>query len=64
MKKTRKQDFLERHPNADIEFREPIHICCAALGYGKHCGMFLETGNNPNCVECWNKPVEKGEPRW
>lgn len=47
--KTRKQDFLEKFPNANLTTNGIPKICCKYLGYEEIC--------KSGCEQCWNKPV-------
>lgn len=54
-RKTRVQDFFEKHPNAP-KFDGTPRCCAAYCGYCKHC---TNTGiDMGNCVDCWNEPLE------
>ena len=52
--KTMLQDFLEKHPNAPLrESGLPKYVCPNLLGY-----IDMEKENCPDCVGCWNRPLE------
>lgn len=51
--KTRKQDFLEKYPNAPIEVDGTPKACCEILGYCKDCNAEVD------CISCWNKAMEE-----
>lgn len=54
-RKTRKQDFLDKYPDATLnEYDVPI-ICCAFLGY------LSEEECKSNCKKCWDSPVGDDE---
>lgn len=53
LKKTRKDDFLEKYPNAKINKDGLPEACCEDLGYGNCEFSFID-----KCTECWNKSVE------
>ncbi len=48
-KKTRLQDFLEKHPNAITEEDGSPRVCCLHLRYVGKCPA--------NCDKCWNEPI-------
>ncbi len=52
--KTIKEDFLEKYPNADINYKK-MPLCCEAIyiGYTKchECGQ--------GCKKCWNRPLSE-----
>ena len=52
-KKTRKEDFLEKYPNAKINKDGLPEACCEDLGYGNCEFSFID-----KCTECWNKNME------
>lgn len=58
--KTRKQDFLEKYPNALLRESDDTPRCCpSALGYTKDsCCPTDERGFAVSCTTCWNLPVE------
>lgn len=52
-RKTRKDVFLEKFPNA-LTFKEGHpQSCCALLGFCSECE------NSDSCVDCWNTEVEE-----
>ena len=54
--KTRKQDLLEKYPNAVTFESGTPKVCASALGYCKHC--MIGYGGDRDCDACWNEPVE------
>lgn len=56
-RKTRLQDFLEKYPNATLNYDvTPIGVCCSLLGY---CDVCRCAYTDKNCRECWNEPLEE-----
>lgn len=52
-KKTRLQDFQEKHPNAYmLDCGIPVS-CCYDLGYCRDDGCILD------CEKCWNMPAKE-----
>lgn len=51
--KTRKQDFLEKHPNAKLYDDKSPKACAEYLGYCNQCPID-ETGCKMSCEDCWN----------
>lgn len=51
--KTRKQDFFEKHPDANTFENGFPSVCCCELGYCQEC-----KGMEITCVDCWNTPME------
>jgi hypothetical protein len=52
--KTILHDFLEKHPNAPLrESGLPKYVCPNLLGY-----IDMEKESCPDCVGCWNRPLE------
>ncbi len=52
--KTRRQDFIEKFPNAPLNEDGTPGVCCEDIGYKENvelCGG--------NCFECWNKPIDE-----
>ncbi len=61
-KRTYKQDFLDKHPNAPLDKQDNTPtICPYEVGYfsydDKPCGG-IATNSDNICKECWNKEVE------
>lgn len=58
-KKTMRQDFFEKHPNAPTknDMFSPIP-CPEQCGYEKekYC---IKNNKVKNCVECWSRPLEE-----
>lgn len=52
--KTRLQDFLEKHPDAELYDDGTPQVCCQILGYCKDC-----INAKGACANCWNMPVEE-----
>lgn len=53
--KTRKDDFLEKYPNAQLKLTDGTPIICAEyLGYCK-CEYMQ---SSKACAKCWNTPLE------
>lgn len=56
--KTRKQDFLEKYPDAPMLDGKPT-FCCRNIGYmisdKDCCGQ--------DCYECWNKSIDEDEKK-
>ena len=50
--KTRKSDFLDKYPNAEVGDDGIPNLCCSRLGYVKNCPR------NKDCADCWNEPLE------
>lgn len=56
-KKTYLNDFLEKHPKAILAPNgTPANLCPGMFGYCAivNCGQY-----EPNCVACWNRPLEE-----
>lgn len=54
-KRTYKQDFLEKYPNAKLYEEGYPMVCFGNLGYKEVTEEFcMET----KCVECWNRSME------
>ena len=51
--KTRKQDLLEKHPNAALDKNGRPMACAKSLGYASKC---LDASC---CEECWNAEVDE-----
>lgn len=58
-RKTRKQDFLEKHPNAKLEVDGTPKVCCADLGYCEEC--IQEVYEHVGCEGCWDDYLEDDE---
>ncbi len=58
-RKTRKQDFLEKYPNAKIEADGTPKACCADLGYCEEC--IQEICEHVGCEGCWDDYLEDDE---
>lgn len=52
--KTRKQDFIEKFPNAKILSDGTPNVCCEDLGYCED-----EETCKGDCNECWNKAIDE-----
>lgn len=53
-KKTKLQDFLEKHPCAILDEDGIPIICAGEIGYcDSNCEVKL------SCYECWNEPLEE-----
>ena len=52
--KTRKQDFIEKFPNAKLLYDGTPRACCEDFGYN-------EDSRNCNgmCAYCWNKAIDE-----
>ena len=50
-RKTRKDDFFEKHPNAPKDGDKKPKACAAHCGYTKCKGE--------PCEKCWNEPLEE-----
>ena len=52
--KTIKEDFLDKYPNADINYKK-MPLCCEAIYQGyttcHECG--------DGCDKCWNRPLSE-----
>ncbi|MBE5037302.1 hypothetical protein INF35_05870 [Subdoligranulum sp. DSM 109015] len=57
-KKTRKDDFFKKYPNAPKREDGVPRVCCAALGYRECCNIATES---TWCEDCWNCSMEEGE---
>lgn len=53
-RKTRANDFWEKHPNAKVDCDFYTEFCCEALGYCKKCKHGYDAYA---CKDCWNEPV-------
>ena len=53
-RKSYKDDFLEKFPNAKIE--ESDYPICRVRVYGGSC-------NSVRCTDCWNEPMEQEETK-
>lgn len=49
--KTRKDDFLEKYPNAMLEDEGYPRVCARYVGFCDSCP-------DTSCNKCWNEPVE------
>lgn len=58
-KKTRLQDFLEKYPNAELLPNGIPKVCAMSVGYGELCNLSRGISEFPNCLACWNKPLEE-----
>lgn len=52
--KTRKQDFIEKFPNATLTSNGIPNVCCRDLGYEESVGICKET-----CEDCWNEAIDE-----
>lgn len=55
--KTRKQDLLEKYPNAKLFNGKSPKACAEYLGYCNQCPID-EIGCKMSCEDCWNLPFE------
>lgn len=57
--KTYLSEFLKNYPDADLDENGTPKICLQRLGLIdiKNCRK------KPNCIECWNQPVEESESK-
>ena len=56
-RKTYKDDFLEKFPNALVtDMGQPL-ACVKHIGYIKKC--ICEAPDYPGCLDCWNTPMEE-----
>lgn len=53
-RKTRANDFWEKHPNAKVDCDFYTEFCCETLGYCKKCNHSYDASF---CKSCWNEPV-------
>ena len=53
-RKTRAQDFFEKHPNAKVDCDFYTEFCCETLGYCKKCNHNYDASF---CKSCWNEQV-------
>lgn len=53
-RKTRANDFWEKHPNAKVDCDFYTEFCCETLGYCKKCKHGYDAYA---CKDCWNEPV-------
>lgn len=51
---TRKSNFLEMFPNAQLVHEEVIPVACAGDIYGFKCAL-------TNCEDCWNTSLEPAD---
>ncbi len=60
-RKTLKDDFLEKYPNAPInkEYGFPLSICPSELGYKNKCTNTEKYISG--CAACWNRPLSEVE---
>lgn len=56
--KTRKQNFLEKFPNAKLLNDGMPNACCVDIGYNEDCVTC-----KLKCVDCWNKPIDEDEKK-
>lgn len=53
-RKTRANDFREKHPNAKIESNFYTEFCCETLGYCEKCD---HNYNASYCKDCWSESI-------
>lgn len=53
-RKTRANDFWEKHPNAKVDCDFYTEFCCETLGYCKKCNHNYDASF---CKSCWNEQV-------
>lgn len=60
--KTRRKDFMRKHPEALVlpfDGKTP-RCCCLLVGYAKRCPAHNEGDFPECCVKCWDKPIKGG----
>jgi hypothetical protein len=62
LKRTRIDDFLDKHPRAYLDDNDTPIACAKNLGYCTEC---INDVNVDKCDECWREPLEEVEElRW
>lgn len=56
-RKTRKQDFLDKYPDALLDSENVPKACCLELGYCESCDYVAGEG----CNKCWDEPAGDDE---
>lgn len=57
-RKTRAQDFFEKHPNARPFYDGNPKACAAYCGYCTDCRADDNDYEKRDCYSCWNQPIE------
>lgn len=57
-RKTRAQDFFEKHPNARPFYDGNPKPCAAYCGYCTDCSADDNDYEKRDCYSCWNQPIE------
>ena len=60
--KTRREDFVKKHPKALVlpfDGKTP-RCCCLLLGYTKKCPAHSGDDFPDCCAKCWEIPVKEG----
>ena len=54
--KTRLDDFLDKHPRANLDDNDTPRACAKNLGYCTEC---IDEGDLDRCDDCWRRPLEE-----